>query len=348
MSEPERPTSAILAFSERPDVAKEVLAAARRLADGSSLRVVSLVIGQDAAARATEQIAFGADRVVLAFPESPKAGDPSTVLEALHHVVRELEPTLVLIGSTRLGGEVSARLAQRLRVASASECLALEFDESGDLVVERFVYGGRFVAKRVLRSAPKVAAVQVGRYEPLPRNDGRSGETEEASPDVPVPAVRVIERREPERSETDIGKAEVIISAGRGMKSKEDLGLLQSLARALGGELAGSRPLVEMQWISRDRQVGLSGRTVRPRLYVACGVSGQIEHIAGMRPSRTVVAINTSPDAPIHNEADYSIVDDLYAVIPALVAVLEEGRTRAAGTDPSGAPGQSAGELEPA
>ena len=348
MSELERPTSEILAFSERPDVAKELLAAARQLADGSALRVVSLVIGEGGATRATEEIAFGADRVVVASGQSPEAGDPSVVLEALHHVVQELEPSLVLIGSTRLGSEVSARLAQRLGVASASECLALELDESGDLVVERFVYGGRFVAKRVLRSAPGVAAVQVGRYEPLPRADDRSGVIEEVSPDLPAPAVRVIERKEPERSETDIGKAEVIISAGRGLKSKEDLALLQSLAHALGGELAGSRPLVEMQWISRDRQVGLSGRTVRPRLYVACGVSGQIEHIAGMRPSRTVVAINTSPDAPIHNEADYSIVDDLYAVIPALVAALEAGRTRAAGAEQRRAPGQSAGALEPA
>jgi electron transfer flavoprotein alpha subunit len=345
MSEPDRPTSAILAFSERPDVAKEMLAAARQLADGSALRVVSLVIGEDGAARATEEIAFGADKVVVASGQSPNT---STVLEVLHDVVQKLEPSFVLIGSTRVGSEVSARLGQRLRVASASECLALELDESGDLVVERFVYGGRFVAKRVLRSAPKLAAVQVGRYEPLPRADDRSGEIEEVSPDLLAPAVSVIERKEPERSEADIGKAEVIISAGRGLKSREDLALLQSLARALGGELAGSRPLVEMQWISRDRQVGLSGRTVSPRLYVACGVSGQIEHIAGMRPSHTVVAINTSPDAPIHHEADYSIVDDLYEVIPALVSVLEEGRSRAAGAEQPGAPGQSAGELEPA
>jgi electron transfer flavoprotein alpha subunit len=345
MAESEHPTSAILAFSERPDVAKEMLGAARQLAGGSALPVVSLVIGEDGTDRATEQIAFGADRVIVASGQSPST---STVLEVLHHVVKTLEPSLVLIGSTRLGSEVSARLAQRLRVASASECLALETNESGDLVVERFVYGGRFVAKRVLRSAPKVAAVQVGRYEPLTRAAERSGDIEEVAVDLPTPATRVIERKEPERSEADIGKAEVIISAGRGLRSKDDLALLQSLARALGGELAGSRPLVEMQWISHDRQVGLSGRTVRPRLYVACGVSGQIEHIAGMRPSRTVVAINTSPDAPIHNEADYSIVDDLYQVIPALVAVVEEGRSRAAGAEQPRAPGHSAGALEPA
>lgn len=340
--------STILAFSERPDVAREMLAAARQLADRSALDVVSLVIGVNGSARARDEIARGADKVIVACGQSLNESDPGTTLEVLDQLVKTLRPSLVLIGSTHAGSEISARLAQRLGVASASECLALELDESGDLIVDRFVYGGRFIAKRVLRSVPKIAAVQVGRYEPLPRAEEREGEIDEVSPHLPAPAVSVIERKEPERGETDIGKAEVIISAGRGLKSKEDLAMLQSLAGALGGELAGSRPLVEMQWISRDRQVGLSGRTVRPRLYVACGVSGQIEHIAGMRPSRTVVAINTSADAPIHNEADYSIVDDLYAVIPALVATLGEGRTGAAGADQGRSPGQSADPPEPA
>jgi electron transfer flavoprotein alpha subunit len=108
--------------------------------------------------------------------------------------------------------------------------------------------------------------------------------------------------------------------------TREDLALLESLARALGGELAGSRPLVERGWFPVDRQVGLSGRTVQPRLYVACGVSGQIEHIAGMRSARTVVAVNISPDAPIHREADYSVVGDLYAIVPALVDAIQEAR----------------------
>jgi electron transfer flavoprotein alpha subunit len=226
---------------------------------------------------------------------------------------------------------VAARLAQRLGVASASECLALELDQAGDLVVERFVYGGRFVARRVLHSVPKIAAVQTKRFEPLPRDEKRQGEITELAVQLSPSAVTLLEVKEPERSRVDIGKAEVIVSAGRGVSAKQDLALIESLARALGGEIAGSRPLIEMQWLPQDRQVGLSGQTVKPKLYVACGVSGQIEHIAGMRPARTVVAINANPDAPIHREADYSIVGDLYQFVPELVAALEESRDRAAG-----------------
>jgi electron transfer flavoprotein alpha subunit len=341
----------ILTFSERADVAKELLAAGRTLADSSAQRLLSLVVGDDGPARAAEEIAHGADKVLLASPRSPSISDPSVLLEVLGQVVEAIEPSIILIGSTRVGSEVAARLAQRLGVASASECLALELDDSGDLIVDRFVYGGRFVAKRVLQSVPKIVGIQLSRFEPLPSDEERGGDTDEIAVQFPPSAVNVVDRREPERSETDIGKAEIIVSAGRGLKTKEDLALLQSLARALGGELAGSRPLVEMQWISQDRQVGLSGRTVKPNLYVACGVSGQIEHIAGMRPSRTVVAINTNPDAPIHNEADYSIVDDLYAVIPALIAALEAARARGAGDAPAGRPqrpGHAAGAQKPA
>jgi electron transfer flavoprotein alpha subunit len=116
------------------------------------------------------------------------------------------------------------------------------------------------------------------------------------------------------------------------VRTRDDLAVLEPLAHALGGELAGTRPLVERAWFPIDRQVGLSGRTVRPRLYVACGVSGQIEHIAGMRSARTVVAINTSADAPIHREADYSVIGDLYEIVPALVAAIEAARQRSAGS----------------
>ncbi len=326
--------SEILTFSERADVAAELLAAGRKLADDSGLRVVSLVAGQDGLARAEDEIARGADKVLLATRQSSPPTNPGVLLEALAQVVQAVEPSIVLIGSTRVGAEVAARLAQRLGVASASECLALELDEVGDLIVERFVYGGRFVAKQVLHSVPKIAAVQIKRFEPLPKHE-RYGDIRELPVELSSSAVNVVEMKEPERSHVDIGKAEVIVSAGRGVKSKEDLALLESLARALGGEIAGSRPLIEMQWLSRDRLVGLSGRTVKPKLYVACGVSGQIEHIAGMRPSRTVVAINTNPDAPIHQEADYCVVGDLYEVVPALVGALEEGRARAAGKAPA-------------
>jgi electron transfer flavoprotein alpha subunit len=341
-------SSEILAFSENADVAAEMLAAARELADSSGLRVVSLVLGQDGLARAMDAIAHGADKVLLVSCQSSSLNASNVLVDAMAQAVQAVRPSIVLIGSTCLGAEVAARLAQRLGVASAGECLSLELSETGDLIVERLVYGGRFVTKRVLHSVPRVAAVQVHRFEPLPK-DERCGDILDFPLRLPPSPVNVVEMKEPQRSQVDIGKAEVIISVGRGMRSKEDLVLLEPLTRALAGEIAGSRPLVDMQWLPRDRLVGMSGRTVKPRLYVACGISGQIEHIAGMRTSRTVIAINTKPDAPIHKEADYCVVGDLYQIIPALVAALREGQARAAamrGPSPTSQTDQSRHEPE--
>ena len=328
--------SDILTFSERADVAVELLAIGRKLADTSGRRVVSLLIGQDGPARAREAITQGADEVLLPSGQPHVPATPCVLVDVLAQVVHAAQPSIVLIGSTRIGAEVATSLAQRLGVASASDCLALDLDEVGDLVVERFVHGGRFVARCVLHSAPKIAAVQVRRFEPLPPAE-RCGEVRELPVLLPAPTVTVVDVNEPEHSQVDIGKAPVVATAGRGVRSREDLALLESLARAFGGEVAGSRPLVDMHWLAPDQLVGLSGRTVKPELYLACGVSGQIEHIAGMRSSRTVVAINTDPDAPIHREADYSIVDDLYQVIPALVAAMAEARAESTGRAPAGA-----------
>jgi electron transfer flavoprotein alpha subunit len=253
--------------------------------------------------------------------------DVESLMAVLAHAVQALSPATVLIGSTRTGAEVAARLAQRLGVASASECLGLERDAAGgELLVERYVYGGRFVSRQALRAVPRIAAVQAKRFEPLAPDDAREGAVRRLAMPPVVGRLAVVEVSERARSEADIGQAEVVVVAGRGVGTREDLALLEPLARALGGELAGSRPLVERGWFPVDRQVGLSGRTVQPRLYVACGVSGQIEHIAGMRSARTVVAVNISPDAPIHREADYSVVGDLYAIVPALVDAIQEAR----------------------
>lgn len=311
----------ILTFSERPDAAAELLAVARKLAGAPEGRVTSLTMGGDARAHAGDAIAHGADTVLLATGGTAIPEDPGTLTDVLDQVTRAIRPSIVLLGSTRVGAEVAARLAQRRGVASASGCLALERGPAGDLAIERLVLGGKFIARHVLRLAPRIAAVQVKRFEPLPAAR-RSGDIVQFAVRLPSFPVTVTGIRRPERSEADIGKADIIVAAGRGVRSAEDLFLLESLARALGGELAASRPLVDMNWLPRDRLVGMSGRMVRPKLYLACGISGQVEHIAGMRNARSVVAINTDPEAPIFREADYCIVADLYKIVPALTGAL--------------------------
>jgi electron transfer flavoprotein alpha subunit len=314
----------ILVHSERADLRAELLAAARRLVDATGGRVLSLILspengGQDAAR--------GADEVRVVVPAVDRGADGEVVTAVLTEAVTALHPATVLIGSTRTGVEVAARLAQRLGVGSATECLALERSpDGGELLVERSIYGGRFVSRQALRGVPQIAAVQARRFEPLAPDARRTGTVRDLPVELPSGRVTRIGLRDRERSQADIGRAEVVVTAGRGVRTQEDLALLDELASALGGELAGSRPLVERGWFPLDHQVGLSGRTVRPRLYIACGVSGQIEHIAGMRSARTVVAINVSPEAPIHEAADYSVVGDLYEVVPALVQAIRDAR----------------------
>jgi electron transfer flavoprotein alpha subunit len=267
--------------------------------------------------------------VLLAAGETAIADDPSTLTDVLNQAVQAVRPSIVLLGSTRVGAEVAARLAQRLAVASASACLALAWDPaSGDLTIDRLVLGGKFITRCVLHSSPRIAAVQVRRFKPIPPAR-RSGEIREFSVRLAPSPVTVTGVMRPQRDRADIGKADILVAAGRGVRSAQDLALLESLARTLGGELAASRPLVDMNWVPRDRLVGISGRMVRPKLYLACGISGQAEHIAGMRGARTVVAINSDPEAPIFQQADYCIVGDLYEIVPALTDALRSpGRSR--------------------
>jgi electron transfer flavoprotein alpha subunit len=315
----------VLVFSEREDVARELLAPGRRLADTLRVRLLSAQVRG-----AADAFARGADGVFEASAAPDGAGiTVEFAVDLLHESVRRSAPAIVLVGATRFGAEVAARLGQRLGAPCSSECLSVDVDEQGALLVERRVYGGRFVARRVHHAAPALATIAPRTFEAPAADPGRSGAVEPLEVARRAPRIRVLASVERERSRTDIAKAEVLVSAGRGFRRREDLALVERLANALGGSVAASRPLTDdLRWLPADQRVGLSGRSVRPRLYVACGISGQIEHIVGMREARTVVAINNDPRAPIHAEADFSIVGDLYEILPALIAEIEAARAR--------------------
>lgn len=324
MDEGQRTT---LIFSESASALAELLTAGRDDAFGAQGHVTALVTGPDGRARAEDALARGAREVLLVAAEATEPLSGELLAGALAAAARETDARTVLIGATRTGAEVAARLAQRLEVPCASECLSFRSDEAG-LVVERRVYGGRFVARQVLEGAPRVLTLPVRRFAQAERG--------EAAPEAAIrelalemPASRVRQQAVAARasSEVDITKAEIIVAAGRGVRRLEDLEILERLARALGGVLAGSRPLTgDVDWLPVDRRIGLSGQTVRPKLYIACGISGQIEHVVGIKGARTVVAINSDAKAPIHAEADYSVVGDLYEIVPALIEQCEAAR----------------------
>jgi electron transfer flavoprotein alpha subunit len=317
----------ILVFSETPEVLAELLTAALELAATVAGQIAALTVGGDAEARARDSLARGADQALVAGQGTPEPIGAEALSVALEAAVREVDPATILVGATRSGVEVAARLAQALALPCASDCTS--FRPDGDaLLVERRVYGGRFVARQRLTGRPRILTVPLKRFARAPAaSPPPDASIRELAVALPASRVRTRAVAPRGRSEVDVTKAEVIVAAGRGVRRVEDLGQLEQLARTLGGVLAGSRPLTgDLDWLPVDRRIGLSGQTVKPNLYIACGISGQIEHIVGIKGARTVVAINHDPKAPIHAEADYSVVGDLYEIVPALIAACARAR----------------------
>lgn len=316
-------TGGVCVFSERQDVVLELLSPGRALAD--SAEVVAIVPATNGAIMSGEPIAHGADAVFIV---EPRAGsDPvEAQLEALRQVLARCKPDVLLVGATVHGTEIAARLAQRLGVGCASECTRLE-RRDGKLVIERTCLGG-FVAQQVIETRPAIATVQPRRFEPLAREQGRPGHEETLSVGGPASRSSIVDTRPRRRSSVRIDRADVVVGVGRGLRSKDDLRMIERLATSLGGVVGASRPLTDdLQWLGPDRKIGLSGVTVKPRLYIACGISGQIEHHVGMRESGVVVAINSDPAAPIMRQADYCVTGDLHEIVPELIdAIGEIGR----------------------
>ncbi len=318
----------ILVFSESSDTLAELLTAGRSLS-GPAGRVTAVAIGPTAAAMAQDCLARGADEaLVLQTPEGSRPG-PDELVVGLREAVRVTNPATILIGATRMGADVLARLAQALGVPCASSCMALRRDEDGNLEIERRVYGGRFTAKQILKGSPQIVSIPPSRFPKAEPVKDPAGSTKVLEITLPAPRVRVQATSPRVRSSVDMTKAEIIVAAGRGVKKVEDLSMLEELAAVLGGVLAGSRPLTgDVDWLPTDRRIGLSGQTVKPNLYMACGISGQIEHIVGMKGARTVVAINNDPKAPIHAESDYSVIGNLYEIVPAFLKAFEQAKRK--------------------
>jgi electron transfer flavoprotein alpha subunit len=301
----------IWAFSETASVANEAAAAGAAMASavGGSLTVVGLEESGPGLA--------GEDKIMLV-GKAPLANSPEEATEALARAARELNPDLIIIGSTRNGKEIAARLAVKLGRPCVSEVFGVSLSE-GVLHGIRNLFAGKLMAE-VAAPLPCVAALKVGAYSGLPPS-GTKGVAKELG--VQPSRIRVIDRREKQRGTVDLRAAKLIVSAGRGFKKKEDLGMAGDLAAGLGGALGCSRPLSsDMGWLPEEHHIGLTGISVHPDLYLAIGISGQLQHVAGIKDSKIIAAINSDKSAPIFEASDYGVVGDLYAVIPAMLKEL--------------------------
>jgi len=306
-------------------VSWELLAEGRKLADARNVELVACVLGSEVSWIAQAAAERGADRVLLF--ESPILAQfrAEAYAQALLGLVRERQPEIMLFGATTRGRDLAGSLASELRTGLTADCTELGIDpETGYLVQTRPAYGGNIMATILTPTTrPQMATVRPRVFEPAQPVRGRVAPVEH----IPVMLAeeellsRVLSFA-PSASNENLTQARVIVSGGKGVGSADGFAMLGELASLLGGVVGASRAAVDAGWISYEHQVGQTGRTVRPELYVACGISGAIQHRAGMSTSRVIVAINTDANAPIFDLATYGIVGDVYQIVPALIGAL--------------------------
>jgi electron transfer flavoprotein alpha subunit len=309
-------------FSENNELTLELISKGRELADKMQTRLTALLLGSDIHDQARQFIQHCVDKVLVV--DSPRLKDfrAEPYLSALASLVKQQIPDVILIGSTRRGKELAARLATRLETGCVPDCTKLDLNDHGNLVAERIVYGGSATAKITFHAKPQIATIPPGTFEkPTPVAD-RAGQIVPVEVQFEEPKTEVAEAMQVEASRVKIEEARIVICGGRGVEKKEDFKMLDELAQLIGGQIGNTRPLSEdRKWFSE--WVGLSGRKVKPDLYVGCGVSGVIQHVAGIRDSRVIVAINKDPEAPLCEVADYVVVGNLYEIVPALTEALK-------------------------
>jgi electron transfer flavoprotein alpha subunit len=295
----------------------EAVAAAQQLGAALGQEVSAVVLGADASL-AGEVTGYNVARVVSA--ENAKLADytPDAYADAMEQVVRTRDPQYVILPHTYLVRDFAPKLAARFGKGLISDCIRMKA-EGGNVTFTRRLFLGKMDADVVAKGEPPVfASFQSGAYRGDQAEKGGGAEVESLAVEVGDVRMQPEAPFQEMKQAVDLTKADVIVAIGRGIKSQENIALAQKLADALGGDIAASRPICDAGWLPIDRQIGSSGQTVAPKLYIALGISGAIQHLVGMKNAGTIVAVNKDPEAPIFDIADFGIVGDLFDVIPVL------------------------------
>lgn len=307
-------------------VALELLGKARDLADTTNENVVAVLLGCKIKEHAKDLISYGADMVIVA--DYPELGNYITepYTQAISQILQEKNPSIFMIGATTIGRDFGPRLSARLQTGLTADCTKLEIGDEGHLLMTRPAFGGNLMATIVCKDhRPQMSTVRPGVMRKMDKDVLRSGIIEDAiiNFDKSKFKVKLIKQVKEEKGLVDIADAKILISGGRGVQNAEGFNNLKELAKTIGAEVSASRALVDAGVIDHNRQVGQTGKTVRPDLYLACGISGAIQHLAGMEESEFVVAINKDKHAPIFQVADIGIVGDVNKIIPLLAQRLK-------------------------
>ena len=314
----------VLAFTEQVDgefkkISFEAVSTAKQIAEKIGGPAMAAVMGSGVGAIADQTAAYGAQRILVADNDALQDGLVDAFVQAAAQLVEKADPAAVVIGASAMGKDIAARLSARLSAPLAMDCVDVRVD--GDqIVATRPMYGGKVLADVSLAGTPAIVAIRPRSMDTVA--DPGAGEVETVDIELAATALSLVDKQM-ETGKIELTEADVVVTGGRGMGS-DDFSVVEALAAALDGAVGASRSAVDEGWRPVSDQVGQTGKVVTPNLYVACGVSGAIQHLAGMASSRVVVAINKDPEAPIFSKCDFGIVADLFDAVPAMTAEVEK------------------------
>lgn len=314
-------------------VSWELLGTGADLAGTLGVQLSAIILGQDVGHLCNEAFEYGADQVIILDAAVYKNYRTQPYTDAICHLIGKHKPEVILMGATAQGRDLAGAVATVVKTGLTADCTGLGIDDKRNLMQTRPAFGGNIMATIMCdKFRPQMATVRPHVMHMPELKPGRKGNIirEAFAPlekDVLVKVLEVINDRDG-KDQVDVAAAEIIVSGGRGLMGKENFALLQELADELGGVVGASRSAVDAGWISHSRQVGQTGKTVRPKIYIACGISGAIQHMVGMQDSDVIIAINRDPEAPIFQIATYGVVGDLFQVIPALISRVRDLKSK--------------------
>lgn len=304
-------------------VSFEIASTARRLADELGTEVSAVLMGSGIEGIAPELGKYGVDRIFVADDAALETYTTDAYAAAAAHVVREKEPAILLLAASVQGKDLSSRLVGKLATGMATDCVEVNITD-GHLVAKRPMYAGKCYGEIVVSGSPQMASLRPNVFPAVENQKAGEVVKFDAALKAEELKTKVLEVQKDESGAVDLTEAEIIVSGGRGMKGPENYPIIEELAQVLGATVGASRASVDAGWRPQSDQVGQTGKVVSPNLYIACGISGAIQHLAGMSSSKYIVAINKDPDAPIFAKADYGIVDDLFKVVPEVTAAAKK------------------------
>ncbi len=323
--------SGVWVFAETRDgkiikVVNEMLNASKDIGAKLGEDVSAVLLGSGVEALAGDLAAMGAKKVLLADDANLEKYTPDAYTKVLADLVKQHEPSVLLFGNSAVGKDLAPSVAARLGVGLCSDCTGVEVDGENRLVFTRPVYAGKAVTTVVCNEKPQMATIRPNVLPPGELEAGASADVEKVAVELGEADLRTVVREilKLAGDKVELTEADVIVSGGRGMKGPENYGMLEEMAEVLGAAVGASRAAVDAGWRDHHDQVGQTGKVVNPSLYIACGISGAIQHLAGMKTAKVIVAINKDPDAPIFKVADYGIVGDLFKVVPIMTEELKK------------------------